>query len=115
MRGAWVAQSVKHPTSAQVIILQFVSLSPTSGSVLTAQSLEPASHSVSPSLSAPHPLTLCLFLSKNKHLKVFFLRMKKMKQNLIEMWDTIKCTDIHVMGVVEWQESWEEGAEKPSE
>ena len=26
--GAWVAQSVKHPTSAQVMILRFVSLSP---------------------------------------------------------------------------------------
>ena len=42
-RGAWVAQSGKHPTSAQVMILQSVSSSPTSGSVLTAQSLEPAS------------------------------------------------------------------------
>ena len=39
-RGAWVAQSVKHPTSAQVMISQFVSSSPASGSVLTAQSLE---------------------------------------------------------------------------
>ena len=42
-------------------------LSPSSGSVLTAQSLEPASESVSPSLSAPPPLVLCLSLSlKNK-------------------------------------------------
>ena len=57
-----MAQSVKHLTSAQVMISQFVSLSPTSGSVLTAQSLEPASDSVSPSLSAPPQLmlTLCL-------------------------------------------------------
>ena len=63
-----MAQSVKHPTSAQVMISQFVSSSPTSGSVLTAQSLEPASDSVSPSLSAPPPLALCLSLSKiNKH------------------------------------------------
>ena len=38
-RGAWVAQSVKHLTSAQVMISQFVGLSPVSGSVLTAQSL----------------------------------------------------------------------------
>ena len=52
-RGAWMAQLVKHPTSAQVMISQFVSLGPASGSVLTAQSLEPASDSVSPSLSAP--------------------------------------------------------------
>ena len=47
--GAWVAQSVKCPTSAQVMISWFVSSSPTLGSVLTAQSLEPASDSLSPS------------------------------------------------------------------
>ena len=67
-RGAWVAQSDEHPTSAQVIISQRVSSSPTSGSGLTARSLEPASDSVSPSLSAPPLLTLCLSLTKiNKH------------------------------------------------
>ena len=51
-----MAQSVKCPTSAQVMISQFVSFSPTPGSVLTAQSLEPASDSVSPSISLllPH-------------------------------------------------------------
>ena len=49
-QGAWVAQSVEHPTSAQVMISQFVRLSPASGSVLMAQSLEPALNSVSPSL-----------------------------------------------------------------
>ena len=27
-----------------------------------------------------------------------------MKQNLIEMWDIIKCTNIHVMGVPESRE-----------
>ena len=58
-RGTWVAQSVKRLTSAQVMISQFVGLSPASGSVLTAQSLEPVSDSVSPSLSAPPLLTLC--------------------------------------------------------
>ena len=63
--GTWVAQSVKHPTLAQVMISQFVSSSPTSGSVLTAQSLETASHSVSPSVSAPSLIMLCLCL-KNK-------------------------------------------------
>ena len=51
----WVAQSVKPPTSAQVMTSQSLSLSPMSGSVLTAQSLEPASDSVSPSLSLPLP------------------------------------------------------------
>ena len=38
LRGAWVARSVKRPTSAQVMISRSVSSSPTSGSVLTAQS-----------------------------------------------------------------------------
>ena len=63
-------QSVKHPTSAQVMISQFVSLSPMSGSVLIAQSLEPAFDSLSPSLSAPPLLALSFFLSLsniNKH------------------------------------------------
>ena len=62
--GAWVAQSVKRPTSAQVIISQSVSSSPASGSGLMAQSLQPASDSVSPSLSAPPPFMLCLSLSQ---------------------------------------------------
>ena len=66
--GTWVAQLVKHPISAQVMISQFMSLSPALGSVLTSQSLEPASNSVSPSLSGHSPLELCLSLSKaNKH------------------------------------------------
>ena len=63
--GTWVAQSVKCLTLAQVMILQFVSLSPASGSVLTAQSLEPASDSVSPPPSASPMLMLCLSLSLN--------------------------------------------------
>ena len=63
--GTWVAQSVEGPTSAQVLITQFVSSSPAPGSVLTAQSLEPTSDSVSPPLSAPPPLTLCLSLFLN--------------------------------------------------
>ena len=57
-----VPESVKRPTLAQVTISQSVSLSPT---VLTAQSLEPVSDSVSPPLSAPPLLMLCLCL-KNK-------------------------------------------------
>ena len=64
-RGTWVAQLVKRLTSAQVMISWFVSSSPASGSVPPAQSLEPASDSVFPSLSAPpHPFSL-----KNKHEK----------------------------------------------
>ena len=50
-KGTWVAQWVKCPISAQVMISQLVSSSPTLGSVLTAQSLELASDSVSASLS----------------------------------------------------------------
>ena len=46
-----VVQSVQRLTSAQVMISRPVSSSPVSGSVLTAQSLEPASDSVSLSLS----------------------------------------------------------------
>ena len=75
-RGIWVAQSVKSPTSAQVMISQFLGLSPTSGSELTARSLKPASDSVSPSISAP--LLFCsvsLCLSKvNKCLKKIFFK-----------------------------------------
>ena len=47
------AQLVKHSTLALVIISQFVSSSLILGSVLTAQSMGPASDCVSPSLSAP--------------------------------------------------------------
>ena len=63
-RGAWVAQSVKRPTSAQVMISQFVSSSPALGSGLTAQSPEPALDSVSPPLSAPPLLAHCFSLSQ---------------------------------------------------
>ena len=48
--GDWVAEFVQCPTLAQIIISQFMSSSPMSGSVLTVQSLEPASDSVFPSL-----------------------------------------------------------------
>ena len=60
--GTWVAQSVKHPTAAQVMISCLMSSSPASGSVLTAQILEPASGSVSFSLSpcCLHSVSLCL-------------------------------------------------------
>ena len=68
-RGAWVAQSVERPTSPRVMISQSVSSSPVLGSMLTAQSLEPASDSVSPSLSAPPLLTLSLSLSLSLSVK----------------------------------------------
>ena len=71
-------QSVKPPTLAQVMISQSVSLSPMSGSVLIAQSLEPALDSVSPSLSAPPQLMFCLSSSlKNKiNIKIFLKQGK---------------------------------------
>ena len=62
--GPWVAQSVKRPTQAHVMILRFVGSGPASSSSLTALSLEPASDSVSPPLSAPPILMLCLSLSQ---------------------------------------------------
>ena len=69
-------QSEEHVT----LNLEAMSSSLTSGPVLRAQSLEPASDSVSPSLSAPPMLTLCLSLSKiNKHLKI---KTKNKKQKL---------------------------------
>ena len=65
----WGAQPVEHLSSALVMISQFVGSSPASGSVLTAQSLEPAWDSVSPSVSASPLLMLSLSphrpLSKN--------------------------------------------------
>ena len=64
--GAWVAQSVERPTSAQVMISWFISLSPALGSVLTAQSLEPASDPVSPSALHLHSISLSKI---NQHLK----------------------------------------------
>ena len=64
-----MAQSVEHPTSAQVMISRLMGWSPASGSVLPAQCLEAAAYSGSPSLSLPspsHAVSLCL--SKiNKH------------------------------------------------
>ena len=62
--GTWVAWSVKCLTLAQVTILQSVNSSPASGSVLTAQSVEPPSDSVSPSLSGPPLPMLCLSCSQ---------------------------------------------------
>ena len=67
-RGTWVVQSVEHLTSAQVIISRFMSLSPASGSLLSAQNLlwilcSPP-HPTTTTTSAPPLLTLS---HKNKH------------------------------------------------
>ena len=66
-RGTWKVQLVEDLTLAQVMISWFVGLGHASGSVLTDWSLEPASNSMSPSLSAPPPPSLMRLLSlKNK-------------------------------------------------
>ena len=74
-----MAQLVKQPTSAQVMISRFMSSSPTSESVLTTQSLEPASDSVPPSLSVTPLLVLSLSLSlkKKKKIKIVLKRPAK--------------------------------------
>ena len=72
MQVGSLGDSVKHQTLAQVMISQFMGSSPTAGSGLTAQSLEPASDSVSPTLSAPPLHAFSMSVSKiNKHLKSF--------------------------------------------
>ena len=68
-RGTWVAPSVKHLTSAQLMISWLVSLSPMLRSRLTDQSLEPVSIlspslSLCPSLTCMHTCTHALSLSQ---------------------------------------------------
>ena len=64
MGGAWVAQSVKRLTSVQVMISWFVGLSSASDSVLTAQSLEPASDLCLPLSLCPSPTHALSFSQK---------------------------------------------------
>ena len=68
-----MAQSVKRPisVSAQVMISQFGEFEPHIR--LCADRAEPALDSVSPSFSAPPPLTLSLSLSK----EIYKLKKKK--------------------------------------
>ena len=68
----WLSQlSVQLLTLVQVMISQLMSWSPASVSVLTAQNPEPL-RILSPSLSAPPPLMLCLSLSPWKINNYFF-------------------------------------------
>ena len=62
-KGVCVAQLVECLTSAPVMISGFMGSSPALSSVLRAGSLEAALVLVSPSLSVPPSLTLCLPLS----------------------------------------------------
>ena len=59
-----MAQLVERLTSAQVVISQFMSSSPATGSVLLAQSLEPALDPVSPSLCPTPACALSLSASQ---------------------------------------------------
>ena len=81
-----MAQSVKHLSSAQVMISQSVNSPPPLVSVLTAQSLEPASDSVSPSFPAPPHACACVhthYLSQSKINKL--QKISGMQGNLLKM------------------------------
>ena len=71
--GAWVAQFVERPSSAQVMISRPVNSSHPSSSVRTAQTLELALDSVSPSLcpSLAHALSLSLSKINIKKIHIF--------------------------------------------
>ena len=62
-RAASLKEGIGFTTSAQVMITWLVASSPVSGSVLTVQSLEPASDPGSPSLSLPLARSRSLSLS----------------------------------------------------
>ena len=85
-----MGQSVGCLTSAQVMISQSMGLSPSLGSVLIAQSLEPALDSGSPSVSAPPLLTLSL---KNEYM----LKIKKKTKKLLQL-DNKKTTQLGHLG-----------------
>ena len=84
-RDAWLAQSDKRPTLGQGMISQSVGSSPVSGSVLTAQNLDPASDSVSPTLSDPPPFMLYLSLSQ-KEMNVKKKNLNCSIQIVIQPW-----------------------------
>ena len=70
---------VKRPTLAQVMISQLVGSSPSLSSVLTTQSLEPASDSVSVSLCPSPAHVLSVLLSQNINVKKIFLSLNTIK------------------------------------
>ena len=73
-----MAQLVERPTSAQVMISQLVSSGHTSGSVLTAQSLELALDSLSLPFLCSHSVCLSAILSLS--------RIKNIKKNFRGTW-----------------------------
>ena len=84
-RGAWAAQSVGASDFGSSHDLTASEFEPASGSGLTAQSLEPASDSVSLSLSLPLPCSCSVSLSfskiNNKPLKTVYKKKLKIKMN----------------------------------
>ena len=75
----------KCPTSAQVMILKFMSLSPTLGSVLKAQSLEPrfcVSFSFCP--SPARALSLKTWINIKKNLKKEKQKVRRLKNGAID-------------------------------
>ena len=73
---AWVLQLVKCPTSAQVMILQFMGLSSTSNSLLSAQSLLQI---LCPPLFLPLPHSFSLTQKKKKKKKEGLKKRKEKK------------------------------------
>ena len=97
--GAWVALSVEHLTSAHVMISWLMSLSPASDFVLTAQSLEPTSDSVSLSLSMPPLFVLPLpvsqkYINIKKKIKANKQKQRKLT-GLAPKW--LKVKEVHIM------------------
>ena len=101
-----MAQSVKRPTSAQVMISRFVGSSPASGSVLATQSLEPASDSVSPSLSAPPLPVLSLSLSLSQKNKEINIKNIFKNNRLVEqfIFPKVLFCEIIPRAVMSWQQ-----------
>ena len=64
---ALAAHWIKCPTSVQVMVSRFVGSNPRFTSVLMTLNMEPASNTVSHSLSAPSPCVFCLSLSLSKN------------------------------------------------
>ena len=88
MRGTWVAQLVKRPTLAQVMISQFPSLSPALGSVLAARSLDLLQILCLPlSLPPPHLHSVSLSLKKKIiNIKNYIMKFVNIWMDYIIQW-----------------------------
>ena len=98
-RDTWMVQLAKHPTLAHVMVSEFVTSSPTSGSVRTARSLELALDSVCLSLCPSPARALSLCLSKtDKHYK----KKKKREPQIREVVSSVEA-HIAVRGQIQVQ------------